>query len=626
MKQFFEKKRVLPVWVSLIVILFSSGAVWLLLGFLNQWSDTLFYFAKCYHHFTLLLLNWSPVFLTMLLLFFLTRHGIFSALFGGMPFIIMGLVNMVKTELRQEAFIPSDFKLIREAFAVIGGYGAGNIILFISAIILAALLMVLALLKWRRTRLHLAVRIGGAFLCLITAALAYKTVYSDGDLYDSYLYSQGGKSTEYACKGFVYSFIHDISNMSVSSPDDYVASEYTGTESADESENNNEATVQPHVIMIMSEAYSGVSESEAFDFTDYTDPMQYYKLAAENALISGQLAVDVNGGGTAWTEYSSLTGIGPTVLSLDNSPYEYIHSNADSIVRLLSGLGYDTLAIHPGYSWFYNRVNVYNYFGFDDFLYLESSFDPDTQSKGGYISEEATFDVLIEEFQSHLETNDAPLFEFCVTIQNHGGYTNKYVSDASILQEANYYTDISFTEEETDILANYFTGMIDADDQLSRLIKYLESIDEPVVLVYYGDHMPYLGSSDILETIGWGRYDGTSGEYLSMYTTPYMIWANDAAKEQTDIAQNLENTGLEDGDQFSALYLGTTLLELLDYDGSSGFYSYVNSLRDSLPVITWSLYKNGSGELLTELPGDLEGELEYYSSWSYYKMFDEVIS
>jgi len=616
-KRFFKRKWTLSGLQSLCVILISTTLIWAVTVLLNSGSYIKYYLRQCLSSPLLAVLNYIPILLFCLLLFLVFRHAPLSAILTCFVFSLMAAINLIKTNLRQDPFVPADIGLAREALGVIGSYGIGNLLLLALLVLLTGTLCAFVLLKWRRTAIPLPVRLAGIGLCLVAAALSYRFAYANNELYNTFDYTFGGKDSEYGCKGFVYSFIHDISAMKVQKPENYSAADYEALESAALPIGSGETA--PHVIMIMGEAYSHLSRSEHFDFSDHTDPTRYFMEAAEDALLSGYLAADVNGGGTAYTEFSSLTGISPVILSTETSPYNFIRSDTDSIAWSLKRMGYDTLAIHPGNGWFYNRNNVYRYLGFDDFLYLESSFDPETQNKGGRISEEATFDLLIEEFQSHLEESDAPLFEFCVTIQNHSGYFEKYFTGT----EANFDTNVELTPEEINTLSNYFEGMLDADAQFHRLIQYLEALDEPVVLVYFGDHLPSV--TDILQKIGYGQFGGDIKARLQMYTVPYIIWANDAALSQTSLSENLKNSTLSSETMYSVYYLAPALMELLGMDGVSPFFSAVNTMRDSLPILTWSIYADGNGALSTELPAGLDEAAAFYKEWSYYKLFDQVL-
>ena len=61
------------------------------------------------------------------------------------------------------------------------------------------------------------------------------------------------------------------------------------------------------------------------------------------------------------------------------------------------------------------------------------------------------------------------------------------------------------------------------------LVDYFQEVDEPVILVMYGDHLPLLGTngSTYMDS-GFVEHTDTfvSGDYPILYETPYVVWTN----------------------------------------------------------------------------------------------------
>ena len=402
----------------------------------------------------------------------------------------------------------------------------------------------------------------------------------------------------------------------------YSSSDFTASKSEIDYEAFDDVS-KPNIIMVMSEAFSDISNSDFLSFDGFDNPLEFYNdFIMRDDVVSGHIVVPNFGGGTSDTEFDVLTGCSTRNIESTQVSYNFVRTPIESMPRMLEKIGYDTLAIHPGYGWFYNRTNVYNNMGFDDFVYLEEDFDLKTQSKGGYISDEVTAQSIIENFEKHSEESDDPLFEFCVTIQNHGPYEEKYDN-----QETNFTTDVYLTDEEKAIYSGYFEGIDDADAQIETLVDYFEDSDEPVVLVFFGDHLP--GFSNGMSYFSEFRPDidlnGNQWQLLKAYETPYFIWANDAALETTNFAENVENMDMPANNTMSSFYLGSMLLELLDLDGISSFFEYVNDMRTSIPIVFDDLYMLSDGTLATVLSDDQNQLLDYYNKWVYYKIFDEEV-
>ena len=71
--------------------------------------------------------------------------------------------------------------------------------------------------------------------------------------------------------------------------------------------------------------------------------------------------------------------------------------------------------------------------------------------------------------------------------------------------------------EEEDTIRCYAQGVYDADKQLKMLYDYIQTLDEPTLLIFYGDHLPYLkteSSDDITKHLD---YFNTEDDILNYY-------------------------------------------------------------------------------------------------------------
>ena len=84
----------------------------------------------------------------------------------------------------------------------------------------------------------------------------------------------------------------------------------------------------------------------------------------------------------------------------------------------------------------------------------------------------------------------ARVFSFNVTYQNHGPYPIGW------LRYGEYVPKNVYSEDSYYILNNYLGGVEKTGQQLVKLKKKLEKLDEPVVLMVYGDHNPWLGDGN----------------------------------------------------------------------------------------------------------------------------------
>ena len=601
----------LPIWADLLIILFATAAIWWGMVSLSH----PIYLERSLETPLLILLNTLPIILIIVTLYLASGRSIISSLVTAGFFLTLGEIHRVKVLERSEPFMPTDIRLIREALAVVEQYNAQSTLAILGTVVAIVLLLALLIRFFTAAKLRPAVRVVGPIISLALLLTLTFTVYANEDLYDSFDGVFGSRLGDYDHRGFVYSFMHDITALSIGRPPNPNTAEFHARE-GDVPEIPAEIPNRPNVVMLMSEAFNELTESPYLDFTNHRDPLENFRQIREESFISGDLIVDVIGGGTIFTEFAALTGVSPTMFSRSIPPYEFVRDNTDSIARQFSNLGYDTIALHPFHGWFYNRYNVFERFGFDAFLYGDAEYHFEGASRrGGWVSEEATMDALIDLIDERTHLDD-PLFLFCITVQNHGGYLGKYSEERLYL----FDTDLDFDEEELLILDNFIYGLFDIDRELARLVARLESDPEPYVLVYFGDHAPSLRRS-IYQTLGWGDVWESPIYALQAFTVPFFIWQNEAAREEMDLEARTIALGLQNEIEVSAFYLGAMLMQVLDFDQWSPFLTHVNALREILPIARPFVYKAIDGEMQSTLPEHLGEAFEFYWAWSYYKIF-----
>lgn len=608
----------LPLGVSLCLMLAASLGITLVMFYLAPESLSAF-LQGLKESPTLFLWNYLPVLLLMAFLFFASNNSVFSIAVTGLVGLAMAFINRQKVLLRQDPFLPTDISLAKEMVNIIQGFTPLYMTLMVLGILFLILSVFISLYFFQDKPLGGKIRLIGVGVSIAVFFGLNTAVYRNQELYDSYPIAGNAYFTvnQYVQKGFLYSFIKDANFSRVQKPDGYDANTYARLE-ADFIPTDHTSAQKPHIIMIMGEAYSDLSSYDVFDFTGYRDPMENYRAIEENEnSVSGHIIVPNFGGGTSDTEFDVLTAFPTRYIDGTLASYSYVNHPIPALPAFLLDQGYRTLAIHPGYSWFYNRANVYPALGFQDFLNLEEDFDPETQNRGGYISDEAAVDMILETFEQNLRQGEDPLFSFTVTIQNHGPFDEKYLD-----QQTNFQTDVPISETDEKILSGYFRGICDMDAQLGRLVNYFSATDEPVVLVFFGDHLPgFPGALSLFEQlelpIGWG---GDIEERLNVYKTPFFIWQNDSAKALSDItAKDLfPENGL-----ISANYLGSALLELLGLNGLSAYLEFSNELLAELPVVTLQSFMAADGTFLEEAPEALLPEVRNMQGWVYYQLFDK---
>ena len=537
---------------TIIMLAFLSicvGLVSLLLGATGTESALFRLYVKSP---IIMLLNLLPPILLVLLLYFAIGRAWIAFSIPSFIILLLSVVEFYKLQVRNDPLYASDLLYFREVGNVISGYTFSmhwKVYLAIAAFIIG-LLFCATMLRYKIRKLSL--RTAACVSLVAISVLMYRCVYSDITLYDNTAIeitgTQWSATRNYISKGFLYPFIHSISTTMPVTPywylEDVALSAFESYVTTDIPWDK-----KVNVIGLMLESYVDFSSFDKLDFIlDVFGPL--HKLQDES--VTGILVSNTFGGGTIDTERLFLTG--NTRLSTFNSP-------TNSFVHYLRSQGYYTEGLHTGDSWFYDRLSVNKYLGFDRFRFLDD-FQNSTRWDSFFF--DTTLDMYMERDKS------IPYFSFCLSYQNHGAY------DATMTDYPHLINKGSMSEETFNVLNNYLFGIYDTTIRLDAFVDELRDDTSPVVLLIFGDHMPSLGTNNSVYTeLGINIERSTEEGFYNYYSTPYLIWANDAAKAVLDN----EFTGVSE--RLSPCFLMGELFRQCSWEGDA----YMQALRDLMPVI-----------------------------------------
>ena len=526
----------------------------------------------------------------------------------------LSIANRIKIEVRDEPVFPRDLALLKEVGSAMGTYDIHFPVKVITVVVLASLMLVIlgvfiGCKPFPIARLQgwLGSLLGAAASLAVLAGLIF-TVYASNDLYNSFRVSNAYYvPSVFNELGFPYCFCHQFTTYPVDRPEGFNRAQAESWESGGADTGAGKAV---NVVMVMNEAFSDISDHDAFAYDETNDPLSnLHALRNDPHAVTGHVVVPGFAGGTANTEFDVLTGIQTNALSATTtSALRVVNRNLDSLFRVFGADGYRTSFSHPGDDWFYNRENVYRWFGAEETVFADQMADLDY--KGRWVTDDYMAGLIEAEFEKTM-AEGRNLFHYTTTIQNHMSYTaDKY-------GEGYEYPEVPLNVEVSDqvrtMLEVYIEGARDADAMLGRLREYFAAQDEPVVLVFFGDHLPYLGDNQL----GYVELGFTGEDYwseLTSYETPYVIWANDAAYDLLDWsrAEALPET-------ISASFLGAAVVELTGRE--TAWSSFLNELRREAPVIQKQTTVLSDGTVLTEDAGaDVLEAVAKWRQWSYYKL------
>ena len=572
----------------------------------------------------ILFLNWLPIALLTAAFAFAFRNVFFSSALVGLIAGAMSLINRVKLTIRGEPFVPRDISLIKEAADAAGSYDMtlpwfqiGCLVVMTAVFIVLGVLLPLKKAEDAPKKRGALVRVMGFVLCLAVLVGAVGLVYSSTDLYNSFEttepYNLSSVNNEL---GFVYYFCYHFSTYKIEKPEgfdrDEAASWETGYESAPDAADVN-------VVFVMNEAFSDILNEDVFVFPEGENPMEVYNTLAEGENAwAGHIVVPYFAGGTADTEFDVASGmqtnlLNPAAPSL--TAFRTVNRDLDSIFRIFGADGYTSCFMHPGQSWFYNRENVYDWFGADESFFVE---DFDAEYKGSWVTDESVLRELISRFEEKSAGGGLD-FTYAVTIQNHMSYTAEKYGDY-VCPEVETTAELS-PEIQTAVNV-YAEGIRDANAMLEDLTEFYSEQSEPVLLVFFGDHLPYLGDNrQGYAELGLPAASVTGGEDpFAAYTAPVLFWCNDAAAEALDFANAIEALDLPADGRISACYLGAAVLELTGRGEVSPWFAFLNEMRRELPVLHNGYYESADGEITTEPTAEEAALVSRMRCWAYYKL------
>lgn len=514
--------------------------------------------------------------------------------------MIVGIINYFVVSFRSSPVVPWDLYSIGTAVSVTDNYEF-TITYRLVYVILAFAWIIILSSKTQLTITKRKCKLAGFLLSCICMAGYLKGIQMDqiSDLvgFDTTLFTP---TVLYRNNGFFGAFLSNLKYLNVEEPDGYSVElvEKIEQEIDEKKEQSDDDTEKPNVIVIMNEAFADLSY--VADFETSEDYMPNIHSLKENT-VKGNLFVSVKGGNTANTEFEFLTGDSCAFLPSGSVAYQqFLHKETPSLASHLKNMGYATTAIHPYYASGWNREKVYQYFEFDQALFLDSFENPEKIRE--YVSDREAFKKIIEQYES--KEKGKPLFLFEVTMQNHGGYSRDYPGFEPTIELT------QFPEKTTQIVAveKYLTLIQKSDEAFGELLDYFEDQKEKTVILMFGDHQPsdYI-TNPLLNLNGIDR-ESSLEEFQKGYVVPFVIWANYDIEEETV-------------DKISVNYLSGLLMEKTGLP-MSDYHIYLNELRKTIPVLTGNVFIDQNGGYHTLDEKVLQEERDEYASLQYNHLID----
>ena len=294
---------------------------------------------------------------------------------------------------------------------------------------------------------------------------------------------------------------------------------------------------QPNVIFILSESFYDMTRLPGLTLSG--DPAENFRrLSGEG--ISGRFYSSYLGYGTGYIEQSIFTGLtgkdlkpGTNISFRDDGDYSLL----DSVATSFQAAGYEAEMLHAYNNSLYNRTVTYPKIGFNRLLFsreiqeLDLNIQGSPYAGGYYLSDHVFTQALLNRLDAANEEGKRA-FLFGISMENHQPFDPEkfgYVCQLEVSSD-------QLSKENLAITRVMLEGLTRADQALGELTDALREWEEPTVVVFFGDHRPNLFMTDggtVYSHLGLCESNDCSRwsieQVADLYSTDYLIWANDAA-------------------------------------------------------------------------------------------------
>ncbi|MCI4058934.1 LTA synthase family protein [Bacillus cereus] len=550
------------------------------------------------------ILSFVVIYAIYILVYNLIGKVFLSMVLTSCTLVILCIVNYLKLIFRGDPLYPSDFTQITHMQSVIPmvmDYFSWS---YIFVIILSIVACIVAGIYMRRYIQNVKIHLGIRALLVVGSIFVLYAYGNFANTFMNKVFQKSGvdfvlwnQNENYASNGFVLGFISNLDTTVMEKPKNYskenmlqiandIKKQYSGNIGSQKKKE------KPNIIFVMSESFWDPTKVTNLSFSE--DPVSNLHHYIEN-FPGGQTISPTFGGNTANVEFEALTSYSMSLLKPGSIPYQQVITNKKEIPSIPTALkkeGYYTSAIHSFGRTFFKRDDVYKVLGFDKFNAEDTMKNVDID--GDYISDLAMSKEIIAE----LEEQKQPTFIHAVTMQNHFPFTEGRFGE-NLIEISGLENEESKGELET-----YTEGLRRSDEALQYLIEQLDNLDRPTLLVFFGDHLPSLGTNkSFYKENGYITNEKTPSERLAMAQTPLLMYAN------FDMPN--DNLGLVSPIHFSNL--------IFDYAGlnKSLFYQFLSELYKEIPVLRDELKVDKNGEVINNLTKKQKEMLEQYKMLQY---------
>ena len=470
---------------------------------------------------------------TTTLIVYLFRRRVFWRVILTIFWMGLGIINGVLLSTRVTPFTGPDLHMITDAFEIADRYLPPFFFWVVVVLaVMAVLALILLFIKGPRYKGKFRYKVNIPLIIVGILAFAGTTKLAlEKRVLSNYF---GNIAFAYEDYGYPYCLATTIFNTGISCPRDYSEE---AVEEIIESEDALPETgdSRPNILFLQLESFFDPTLVNYLDLSE--DPIPNFRKLMEE-YSSGYYKVPSVGAGTANTEFETITGMSMHYFGPGEYPYKGIleTETCESAAYVLKDLGYGTHAIHNNEANFYGRRRVFANLGFDTFTSSEYMSEQDDTNPNDWIRDRNLTKYILQA----MESTDGPDYVYTISVQGHGDYPEE-----PVLEDPKITVSGSSTEAQDNKWEYYCNQIYEMDQFIGELTDALSQLDEDVVLVMYGDHLPTM---DLTVTDMKNRY---------LFQTQYVIWDNMGLEKQDKnlaayqmAAEVMDRVGIHEGNVF----------------------------------------------------------------------------
>ena len=364
---------------------------------------------------------------------------------------------------------------------------------------------------------------------------------------------------------------------------------------------------KPNIVIILSESFSDLTKIDDITFNEDLLSNIHYLDTLENVVVT-DLFTSTYGGQSVISEWEVLSSSSNQFFIPSYIAYnEYYHNKKNKhidksphIIHSLKDYYKMYLTPWPGES--YNSKYVYEKLGIN-----KTKYNLKGETKGLYLADYEITNSILSELKKH--PNKPKLLIYATGEGHMPCFKDKFDNyDVSVKSS-------SLNEENTELLKCYAQGVFDADKELGRLYEEIQKFDDDTIVIFYGDHHPYMtnkkGENIYLDLPYFNTKDNNLNN-LRQFTTKGVVFSNYIEKMDKSIKYVNLN------------YLGAYVyahLDILDKD----YYNFVNNVRKAVPVFSRNYIYNPEENKFYNYQNLNEKDktiIDNFRKVQYYELFD----